>query len=255
MEKYPEIKNCEFCPRDPNAKVIYTRRYKIKTPSSVSAINTNVVRKPRKRHLYRISIEKWRPTGGIIYCPKCGCNERPLIETRTERFTENQWCACCLLNCWPLCFLPWILPGHEVEHLHCSRCKAFLGVYNRHSNCLKPNRDFIITGHNKNVKLKSFPLNQEENKINSYKRHRAETVGDHVKTDPNRLPTIVIDGKPLHPDMVARLQRFRKFGSLAGIDLEAISEATQKTTNQINCNDDSLRDGVDHKPPSTAGNK
>ncbi|XP_005188422.1 uncharacterized protein LOC101892009 [Musca domestica] len=254
LEKYPEIKDCEFCPQKPSANVLYTRRYKIQTPSSTSGLSS-APKTPRKRQMYRMSIEKWRPIKGNIYCPKCGCNKPPLIETRNEFLTENSWCACCMLNCWPLCFIPWIFPSHEVEHLHCSNCKTFLGLYNRRSNCIKPNRDFNIVEYEKNVKIKDH---KEEDDLRYLKRNKSTTTSEWVKhqnppnrpAPANRLPSIVIDGKELHPDMVARLQKFKKFGSLAGIDLEAL---TDDSNNKANLSD-SHNEAVPRRREPSVGN-
>ncbi|XP_073847049.1 uncharacterized protein isoform X2 [Musca autumnalis] len=232
LEKYPQIKDCEFCPRDNNANILYTRRYKIRTPSSTSSPNSVTRKTPRKRQLYRTSIEKWRPLNGTIYCPKCGCNKPPLIEARNEFITENSWCAFCLLNCWPLCFIPWIFPSHEVEHLHCSKCKTFLVEYEKHVNINYP---------------------EEEKSNNVLKKNKSTLQENGTSPNPpssNRLPSIVIDGKELHPDMVARLQRFKKFGPLAGIDLEALTDDSNKEATDR----DSYRNILNKRGEPSVGN-
>lgn len=97
----------------------------------------------RKRHLYRTSMEKWRPANGTIYCPQCGVNKRPLLKSRAERYSENQCGAACILSCWPFCFLPFLVPGDNQEYLHCSNCRCFLGLYDRNNNCIKPNKEYL----------------------------------------------------------------------------------------------------------------
>ncbi|XP_059220724.1 uncharacterized protein LOC106089505 [Stomoxys calcitrans] len=195
FKTFQDIKDSELSSSNTHAQIIYTHRCKIRTPSAATSSLTPFPKTPRKRHFYRISIQKWQPASGSIYCPKCGCHKKPLIETRIERFTQNEWCAKCLFNCWPLCFMPWLLRGHEVQQLHCSKCKAFLGIYNPKSNCLRPNGEFMSPNAEHQVRLQS-------------------------------------DGRELHPDMVARLEGFKRYGRLAGIDLEEILTDSSRSNNR-----------------------
>ncbi|XP_075169474.1 uncharacterized protein LOC142241567 isoform X2 [Haematobia irritans] len=319
MKENPDSGNSEHHPRrETKSKVLYKHRYKLRTPSTTTTSAASSSPKPRrKRHLYRISIQKWSPANSCIYCPKCCCHGKPMIEIRTERIIQNQWCVSCLLNCWP-CLIPWLLRGYEVQHLHCSNCQVFLGLYNPRSNCLKPNREFIaqqrlqlrpcsektfgrkdssfltkkisslVALDNQKSNISRFPSthakgndlppakqdnvdnaieydyqtkesNQDikedgndtkgnvlkekgedfatknntnglvtpimktdrpNEEVASLKKTDSVTVGKKLKS--NRLPSITINGKKLHPDMVARLQSYSKYGRLAGLDLEEI---------------------------------
>uniref|UniRef100_A0A1A9X502 LITAF domain-containing protein n=1 Tax=Glossina brevipalpis TaxID=37001 RepID=A0A1A9X502_9MUSC len=217
LDNLPEIKPCNY-DKNSDAKMIYTRRYKINSPP---ATTPNTLHTPVKRSLYRTSIEKWRPANGTIYCPKCGCDKRPLIRTRTERFTYNSCGACCLLGCWPFCFLPCLFPGQDMEYLHCANCKTFLGLYDRNCNCIKPNREFV------------------ENKKNSQKddvdaitpvkpetpAHSRDGGGTELETkeDKEHLPSIVIDGNPVPPETLVKLQKLRKYSKIAGIDMDELT--------------------------------
>ncbi|XP_065370224.1 uncharacterized protein LOC135962302 [Calliphora vicina] len=216
LDKYPEIKECEYCPYNPNAQVIYTRRYKVNTPSTV---NTDVLQRPFQRNLYCTSIEKWCPANGSIHCPKCGCNKRPLIKTRAQRFSHNECAACCLLSCWPFCFLPWLLPSQSQECLYCANCKTFLGLYDRNTNCIQPNRLYITVDQQAKDVEKDLT---KDNKLLANESSPAQSsAGDSAKS--KHLPSIVIDGKELPPDMVAKIQKFKRYGSMAGIDLDALT--------------------------------
>ncbi|XP_023305621.2 uncharacterized protein LOC111687413 [Lucilia cuprina] len=221
LEKYPEIKECEYCPRNPNAEVVYTRRYRLNTPSTV---NEQVLQQPFQRNLYCTSIEKWCPADGTIYCPKCGCNKRPLIKTKAQRFSNNECAACCLLSCWPFCFLPWLLQGPSQDYLHCANCKTFLGLYDRNTNCVQPNRLYITVDPNDQcfVKDDNSVANEKAEKLLDNESPPPSSAGDD-SANVKRLPSIVVDGKELSPDVVARLQKFKKYGSLAGIDLDALT--------------------------------
>ncbi|KAL9919357.1 uncharacterized protein ACN427_001345 [Glossina fuscipes fuscipes] len=226
LDSLPEIKHCNH-DNNSETKVIYTRRYKINTPPATT-LNTHSLRTPAKRNLYRTSIEKWRPANGTIYCPKCGCNKRPLIKTRTERFTYNNCGACCLIGCWPFCFLPCLFPGQNVEYLHCANCKTFLGLYDRDCNCIKPNREYV---ENKS--------NAQENDIDAtsppkqgtltYTRNGggAEVESMPTKEEKQHLPSVVIDGKPVPPETLVKLQKLRKYSKIAGIDIDELGIDTE----------------------------
>ncbi|XP_054738755.1 uncharacterized protein LOC129244885 isoform X1 [Anastrepha obliqua] len=132
-----EMSNCDQRANGSNdTGTAYTRRYHVNMPPSQTHDE-----KPN-RSLYRTSIEKWRPANGTLFCPNCGANRRPLIRTQTERSSSNSCCAVCILGCWPFCFLPFLVPSDNKEYLHCSNCKAFLGLYDRANNCVRPNREF-----------------------------------------------------------------------------------------------------------------
>ncbi|XP_033252050.1 uncharacterized protein LOC117191242 [Drosophila miranda] len=104
---------------------------------------TNDKTMKNRQQCYRASIEHWSPLDGVIYCPSCSCNRRPLIKSRTEVITNHGCAASCVISCWPLCFLPCLLPPENREYLYCSNCKTFLGIYDREKNCVKPSREFV----------------------------------------------------------------------------------------------------------------
>uniref|UniRef100_A0A1B0FQC6 LITAF domain-containing protein n=1 Tax=Glossina morsitans morsitans TaxID=37546 RepID=A0A1B0FQC6_GLOMM len=226
LDSLPEIKQCTH-DNNSETKVIYTRRYKINTPPATT-LNTHSLRTPAKRNLYRTSIEKWRPANGSIYCPKCGCNKRPLIKTRTERFTYNTCGACCLLGCWPFCFLPCLFPGQNVEYLHCANCKTFLGLYDRDCNCIKPNREYVENKSNsqENDIDETSPAKQE---THTYSKNSGGAEVETMPTteDKQHLPSVVIDGKPVPPETLVKLQKLRKYSKIAGIDIDELGIDTE----------------------------
>ncbi|KAH8337799.1 hypothetical protein KR067_004231 [Drosophila pandora] len=94
---------------------------------------------------YKASIERWVPTDGFIYCPRCGCSRRPLVKASSE-IGNSGCCANCIVSCWPLCFLPCLLSPDNREYLYCNNCRTFLGIYDRENNCIKPSREFVSCG-------------------------------------------------------------------------------------------------------------
>lgn len=96
-----------------------------------------------RRQFYRSSIERWTPTDGCIYCPSCCSSHRPIIRSSAQFYASTGCSAACVANCWPFCFLPCLTSTDNREYLHCSNCKAFLGIYDRENNCIRPNREFI----------------------------------------------------------------------------------------------------------------
>ncbi|XP_022233152.2 uncharacterized protein LOC111081405 [Drosophila obscura] len=100
-----------------------------------------------RRQCYRASIERWTPVDGSIYCPSCGCNRRPVVKSRTEVITSHGCAASCVISCWPLCFLPCLVPPENREYLYCCNCKSFLGIYDREKNCVKPSKEFVPSSY------------------------------------------------------------------------------------------------------------
>ncbi|KAH8233076.1 hypothetical protein KR026_003880 [Drosophila bipectinata] len=94
---------------------------------------------------YKTTINRWTPTDGFIFCPRCGCCRRPLVKSSSEMVSTG-CCVACIVSCWPLCFLPCLLSPDNREYLYCSNCRAFLGLYDRETNCVKPSREFVSCG-------------------------------------------------------------------------------------------------------------
>ncbi|KAM7343552.1 uncharacterized protein ACRADG_010546 [Cochliomyia hominivorax] len=252
LDKYPEIRECEYCPHNPNAQVVYTRRYKLNTPSIVSK---TVLQRPFQRSLYYTSIEKWSPVNGTIHCPKCGCNKRPLIKTRAERFTYSECGTCCLLSCWPFCFLPFLWPTRNFEYLYCANCKTFLGLYDHSTNCIKPNRLYVTIEN-----CDKYDYNQTNGtKVATQTLEPTKTPepppsfgGDSAKS--NDLPSIVVDGKEVPPETVQRLQKLKKYSSWAGIDLEGLTSPTN-TPNTTQRDNDSHKEKQNTVPSVSKPNR
>ncbi|KAI8035508.1 uncharacterized protein LOC128260626 [Drosophila gunungcola] len=83
------------------------------------------------------SVYRWSALDGKLFCPACGCKRRPLIKAASE--LESGWYA----NCWIFCLLPCLMSSDNQEYLYCSKCKTFLGIYNREKNIVRPNREFV----------------------------------------------------------------------------------------------------------------
>ncbi|XP_058056796.1 uncharacterized protein LOC131208163 [Anopheles bellator] len=82
-------------------------------------------------------IAEWRPAESPVKCPQCGGRYFPTVRLVTSRVSRNAIGAYCLLCCWPLCFLSCIFNRPTKQHLHCSNCNAFLGLY---EDCKKSRR-------------------------------------------------------------------------------------------------------------------
>lgn len=95
-----------------------------------------------RRQCYRVSIRRWIPAEGCIFCPCCGCSRRPLIKAASEIMTSG-CCATWVVICWPLCLLPCLLSSDNREYLYCSNCRVFLGIYEREKRCVRPSREFV----------------------------------------------------------------------------------------------------------------
>ncbi|KAH8336783.1 hypothetical protein KR059_003272 [Drosophila kikkawai] len=91
---------------------------------------------------YRLSIRRWVPGEGCIFCPCCGCQRRPMIKAASEIVT-TRCCAAAIAVCWPLCLLPCLASSDNREYLYCSNCNAFLGIYEREKSCVRPSREFV----------------------------------------------------------------------------------------------------------------
>ncbi|XP_020801102.1 uncharacterized protein LOC110178330 [Drosophila serrata] len=105
------------------------------SPCSCYADKDNVSRKQS----FKASITHWAPAEGNIFCPSCGFSQRPLIKTASEMTATGAF-ATCIFACWPLCCLPFL---ESREYLYCSNCRAFLGIYDREKNCVKPSKEFV----------------------------------------------------------------------------------------------------------------
>ncbi|KAK4877624.1 hypothetical protein RN001_010130 [Aquatica leii] len=51
--------------------------------------------------------------------------------------------AICLLGCWPLCFLPFMLGGSNIMNIHCKGCGQYLGTFDRKSGRMQSCDDSV----------------------------------------------------------------------------------------------------------------
>lgn len=219
-QKYREIKHREVCSNGNNTKVGHTRCLEAYTPSAI--VSMELLRSPIRRSKYRTSIENWQPGTGKIYCPKCGMSKKPLMKSPSKHFTNNACSSCCLLTCWPLFFIPFIIPGRNKEYLYCGNCKTFLGFYNPTTNCVKPNQLYVPTAEDSNC-MENYKHDYENVDENLDLCGDCQTVFETNQCDvnafcSNHLPTITVNGKELPPETVARIQKYRSYGSMLGIE-------------------------------------
>lgn len=43
--------------------------------------------------------------------------------------SHNPAGAACIMTCWPFCFFPFLFPAPTQEHVHCSLCGYYFGMY------------------------------------------------------------------------------------------------------------------------------
>lgn len=157
--------------------------------------------------------------------------------------TYNSCGACCLLGCWPFCFLPCLFPVHNLEYLHCANCKTFLGLYDRDCNCIKPNRHFVAGYDGSESSAAEQTIGSDVDKgVYLTKESKSTTEAEEVEpiqkqneTIPkaeDNLPSIVINGRPLDRDTVTKIKKLSRFSTLAGINLKHLTETppAQSTT-------------------------
>ncbi|XP_062551734.1 uncharacterized protein LOC134216994 [Armigeres subalbatus] len=105
-------------------------------------------RRPKGRKMfYKTSVATWRPARCRAVCPHCGELQYPTIRMTADRYSQSVYGATWIMTCWPFCFLPCLFTAPTKRHLHCSKCNAYLGLYN-------PNQEVVTTC---NTRRKSSP--------------------------------------------------------------------------------------------------
>ncbi|KAJ8970702.1 hypothetical protein NQ317_000600 [Molorchus minor] len=82
-------------------------------------------------------VETWKPGPVEVTCPECCYTGRPCIRKQRNKVAYSSFGALCMLTCWPLCFLPFLMPEGSKIHLYCKNCGTFLGEYSRKTGELK----------------------------------------------------------------------------------------------------------------------
>ncbi|XP_037725482.1 uncharacterized protein LOC119557018 [Drosophila subpulchrella] len=83
---------------------------------------------------FKASVNKWRAYEGNLFCPACCYKRRPVVKSASELNS-----GCCS---WLKCLFPCLSRPDERQYLFCAQCKTFLGIYNRGTNSLKPNKEY-----------------------------------------------------------------------------------------------------------------
>ncbi|KAH1002346.1 uncharacterized protein LOC109535911 [Dendroctonus ponderosae] len=83
--------------------------------------------------VFKTTVETWKPGPLRVMCPQCANLDRPCIRRQRNRVAYSPLGALCLLVCWPVCFLPFLMPQSSQIQLFCKQCGAFLGEYDRKS--------------------------------------------------------------------------------------------------------------------------
>ncbi|XP_023024470.2 uncharacterized protein, partial [Leptinotarsa decemlineata] len=90
-----------------------------------------------KRSLFKTTVETWKPGPVKVICPKCKINDRPCIRKQRNKVAYTALGAFFILTCWPLCFIPFLMPKGSTVDLFCKHCGNYLGEYNRATGSLK----------------------------------------------------------------------------------------------------------------------
>ncbi|KAJ8956988.1 hypothetical protein NQ318_012153, partial [Aromia moschata] len=104
-----------------------------------------------KGGVYKTTVETWRPGPLKVTCPVCNQEDRPCIRKQRNKVAYSSLGALCMLSCWPLCFLPFLMPGGSKIQLYCKHCGTYLGEYNRKTGQLTT----CCTDRNKKLKVPS----------------------------------------------------------------------------------------------------
>ncbi|XP_018566490.1 lipopolysaccharide-induced tumor necrosis factor-alpha factor homolog [Anoplophora glabripennis] len=91
-----------------------------------------------KSAVFKTTIETWKPGPLNVICPLCGKEDRPCIRKQRNKVAYTQFGALCMVTCWPICFLPFLMSQSSTIHLYCRHCGALIGEYNRQTGTLKP---------------------------------------------------------------------------------------------------------------------
>ncbi|KAH8254815.1 hypothetical protein KR032_012312 [Drosophila birchii] len=120
----------------------YTTTFACQTKDPCPPCKCSEKEQDQRRQCYRLSIRRWMPADGCIFCPCCGCQRRPMIKASSEIAT-SKCCAAWIVVCWPFCLLPCLDNSDNREYLYCSNCNAFLGIYDREKRCIRPSKEFV----------------------------------------------------------------------------------------------------------------
>ncbi|XP_050300910.1 uncharacterized protein LOC126739323 isoform X3 [Anthonomus grandis grandis] len=83
----------------------------------------------KSKCIFKTSVETWRPGPLRVTCPHCSAIDRPCIRRQRNRVAYSPLGALCLLVCWPVCFLPFLMPESSQIQLFCKKCGAFLDYF------------------------------------------------------------------------------------------------------------------------------
>ncbi|KAF5278104.1 hypothetical protein FQR65_LT03620 [Abscondita terminalis] len=99
-----------------------------------------------KYRMYKTTVETWKPGISVLSCPACGKTGRPIVRKQQNKIAHSSVGAICLLGCWPLCFLPFMLGGSNVMNIHCKFCGQYLGTFDRKTGRMQSFDDSLAVG-------------------------------------------------------------------------------------------------------------
>uniref|UniRef100_A0A336LET3 CSON008241 protein n=1 Tax=Culicoides sonorensis TaxID=179676 RepID=A0A336LET3_CULSO len=102
-----------------------------------------ITKNPKKKTLYRTTIEHNRQGNYKIKCPNCHKKRYPMIFCHKESVSQNSTISTLIMKFWASCFLPSMFPVPAKEYVKCSNCGHFLGVFNHHLQVLEVNENLL----------------------------------------------------------------------------------------------------------------
>ncbi|CAH1170274.1 unnamed protein product [Phaedon cochleariae] len=139
LKKHPGIELTFFTIEDDcDTKCCKCNRKKTSRNKCLFKIPSKSIVPPKKRSsIFKTTVESWKPGPVKIICPKCRRKDRPCIRKQRNKVAYSSLGAFCMLTCWPICFLPFLIPNGSVLELFCKHCGTLLGEYDRKTGTIK----------------------------------------------------------------------------------------------------------------------
>nr|CAH7724407.1 unnamed protein product [Callosobruchus chinensis] len=136
IQEHPEA-GVNFYTNDKEIKEIARKEMDIQERKSCSRANcpeynnrsSNELNKDA--HAFRTTVESWNSSTLKVRCPKCNVTDKPCIRKQKNKLATSPVGAFFMNTCWPICFMPFLMPHSSTLDLYCKHCGFFMGEYNR----------------------------------------------------------------------------------------------------------------------------
>ncbi|KAG5892930.1 hypothetical protein JTB14_006244 [Gonioctena quinquepunctata] len=143
LQNHPDVELTFFsCEEDGDSKAKCCKRHskrKVHKVRKLSKMSTSIHRSvpARKKNIYKTTVETWGSGPFKVICPKCKRKARPCIRKQKNKVAHTCLGAFFMMTCWPICFLPFLLPNAGSVDFFCRHCGTYLGEYNKATGTLK----------------------------------------------------------------------------------------------------------------------